>query len=480
MTILELVAVVGIISILAGISVPRIGDMVTSAKIDEAKALLNTAAADCLLKSRLNVDNKDQVDDTIISDKRVNPIGFKIDQANDAYKCSYFQLVPTNENDDVRFPIGFSVSDGALSKFANPTSDNQASISSCNRWAGVRCKQDETLKRLIAWKKDIAAKKAACETNYTKWLTVENTTPYKSQRWNPNAEAGCPSRPPRDGSETYRTDPTCTPNGCNREVYGLDGKFVGFTKDDYDRALADKYGKLCTEWVAEKEQQQYTNNTTNILPITRTPECGSREFWFFKGEDQGTKEEFMQTACNEWINEKKSQNFTNNPFNQAVSTPVCGNQQYWFFNGQPYANFNEVEEAKCIQTHEEWRTKGENKVYEAIGGYGKCGERKYVCNNTLVSDTVFYTTRNCGKAPRICGCWHGYREPACKEHEESEYMRMKCPVRPNIDPTKYKEGGCAYVGGGRPTLDVNGWDSSEACNQFARCMGYYDDPKCVQ
>ena len=81
----------------------------------------------------------------------------------------------------------------------------------------VNCKQDESLKRLINWKKDIATNKIACEDEYTKWLTVDNTTPYKFQRWNPNAETGCPSRPARDGSETYQSDPTCTPNGCNRE-----------------------------------------------------------------------------------------------------------------------------------------------------------------------------------------------------------------------------------------------------------------------
>ena len=33
---------------------------------------------------------------------------------------------------------------------------------------------------------------------------------------------------------------------CNRVVFGLDGEFVGFTREDYDRALETKYGKACT------------------------------------------------------------------------------------------------------------------------------------------------------------------------------------------------------------------------------------------
>ena len=187
-------------------------------------------------KSRLNNEDKDEIDENIIANQRLIPIGYEIDTENDANKCSYFQIKPTNSNDNIRYPIGFSVSDGILSKFATPTSTNQGSISSCQRWAGAYCKQDENLKNLIAWKKNIASEKSKCEDSYSQWLTVDNTTPYKSVRWNPNAETGCPTRPAKDGTESYRTDPTCTPNGCNRDVYGLDGEFVGFTKEDYDKA----------------------------------------------------------------------------------------------------------------------------------------------------------------------------------------------------------------------------------------------------
>ena len=279
-SLLELVAVVSILGILSSITIPRIGNIISSSRIDEAKALLNTAAADCLQKSRLNNEDKEVIDDTIISDQRLKSIGFQIDKENDANKCSYFQITPSNTNDNIRYPIGFSVSEGILSKFATPTSSDQGSVKSCERWAGVNCKQDESLKKLIQWKQNIAAEKAKCEDDYDKWLTVDKTTPFKSQRWNPNAETGCPSRPPKDGSESYRTDSTCTPNGCNRDVYGLEGEFVGFTKEAYDQALEERYGKICTEWVAQQEQQKTTNNIQILQPLKKTPECGTQEFWF--------------------------------------------------------------------------------------------------------------------------------------------------------------------------------------------------------
>ena len=161
-SVLELVAVIGVLSVLASISVPRIGNIIESSQIDEAKALLNTAAADCLQKNRLNDENKDDIDETIVSDLRLSSIGFKIDKDNDANKCSYFQIIPINAGAKLRCNWIFSIR-GFLSKFATPTSTDQASISSCQRWAGVNCKQDESLKNLIRWKKDIATSKAICE-----------------------------------------------------------------------------------------------------------------------------------------------------------------------------------------------------------------------------------------------------------------------------------------------------------------------------
>lgn len=212
---------------------------IKSATIDEAKALLNTAAADCLQKSRFNSQDKDIIETSIISNERVNPIGFEIDKANSADKCSYFQLVPTDPNDSIRFPIGFSVSNGDLNKFAKPTSTVARSMSACQKWAGINCKQDQSLKELVEWKQKITEAKDKCEADYTAWL-ANGTTPTQFNRWNSNAESGCPEKPPTDGSTSYQSSQSCTTNGCNRVVYGLDGEFLGFTQEDYDRALEKK------------------------------------------------------------------------------------------------------------------------------------------------------------------------------------------------------------------------------------------------
>ena len=353
-SLLELVAVVTILGILSSITIPIIGNIISSSRVDEAKALLNTAAADCLQKSRLNEDDKDVIDDTIISDKRVIPIGFKIDTANNADKCSYFQLVPTNEEDNIRFPIGFSVSEGSLNKFANPTSTLTSSIQACERWAGLNCKQDQSLKELVEWKESIAIAKSVCEENYSKWLTENNTTPLKFQRWDPNSEQGCPSRPPKDGSTSYKDDPTCSPDGCDRTVYGLDGEFVGFNKIDYDKALEDKYGKACTEWVAQREAEKYTNNPVT-LPILKVPECGSQEFWFCDGVDKGS-----QTSLNQCLTQKESQ--------------------------------------KCIDDQTQARLDGWEGLYPGQPGPPPCGDPAWMCSEQIMFDeNTYLTTTECGK-----------------------------------------------------------------------------------
>lgn len=475
-SLLELTVVVVVLGILSSVTLPRIGSFLAFADVDTAKALLNTAAADCLQNSRLNTDDKDEIDDTIISDTRVNPIGFKIDKDNSADKCSYFQLTPTDEEDNIRFPIGFSVSDGALSKFANPTSTDKGSINSCETWAGVNCKQDESLKKLVEWKNQIAANKATCEENYTKWLTEDNTTPFQFQRWNPNAESGCPSRPPKDGSESYKT-PTCTTNGCNRDVFGLDGEFVGFTKEDYDRALEEKYGAACREWVAAKEQAGFTNNTTSLEPERKLPECGAQEFWFFEGEDQGTKEKFMETACNAWIDDKASENppYTNDPTTEPVTTAVCGDRQLWFVDGVDYKNqaafdarLLEKASEKCLADLEEARQSGFEGKWGPKEGPGACMEETYICNKKVMDEFDYYHTCDSAKAPNQCKGLLREEDPECTEYELNDYWFRKCGGRPKRTPPD----NCRFVGTGKP-YDSEGWDKNIECSEWAKCMQLY-------
>ena len=432
-SLLELIVVLAGLGILSSLAIPNYVRLLDFNNIDEAKSLLNTAAADCLQKSRLNdTDSRDLIDDEIISDKRLNTIGFKIDRENDADKCSYFLIQPTNDEDSIRYPIGFSVSEGKLTKFAEPTSSDKGSISSCENWAGINCKQDESLKKLIEYKKEIAAAKATCKDAYKAWLNA-GTSPFKYDRWNSNAETGCPSRPPKDGSESYKNS-TCTPNGCNQEVFGLDGEFVGYTEEDYDRALEAKYGRICTEWVAEKKAQipPYTNDPIDE-PQTK-PECGEQEFWFAEGENQPTEEDMLK-------------------------------------------RLDEIKSDNCVADREQARKDGHIGKWGPFDGPGRCSEIVYMCNGYLYTDELEYYKTECELPPRCKNTITGDMaprgvDPDCKNHEQTPALTSACGLRPTTEWTDPKR--CRWVGGGSPSASKGGWDISHDCASWAKCMGYHE------
>ena len=393
-SLIELVAAVTVLGILSSLAIPRIGDIISSTKIDEAKALLNSAAADCLQKSRLNDKNKETIDESIISNQRLSSIGFKIDKANNADKCSYFQLVPLNGDDNIRFPIGFSVTEGILSKFSNPTSTDKGSIKSCERWGGVNCRQDERLKKLVEWKNGIANAKKACETRYSKWLTERNTQPMQYTRWNPNANSGCPTKPPADGSTSYQTDPTCTPNGCNRVVYGLDGKFVGFAREDYDRALEAKYGKACTAWVANKKLANYTNNPQNKPEELK--ECGSQKFWFYKGIDTGDQDEFNKRICSDNLEIARR---TTSGTSLQKTVQGCGSKVYNFCDAKIKDTEKDYKECSCDVDKYNTAQAGKNGSFTTTEkGATGCGNF-WICDKEILDDQGSYDNKCKAKTP---------------------------------------------------------------------------------
>ena len=359
-SLIELIVVLAGLGILSSLAIPNVIRLLDFNNIDEAKALLNTAAADCLQKSRLNdPDKKDTIDEEILADTKLNTIGYKINE--DANNCSYLELAPLSEDDEIRYPIGFSVSEGKLSKFATPTSTDAASRSSCDNWAGINCKEDQALKELISYRKEIEAAEKTC-TDAFRSNTAGADTDGAFLYWNPNATSGCPTRPPKIVSDT------CTTNGCNKKTYFFEGE--NLRTDDptaYDKAREAKFGAECIQWQA----QQRTNKTDNPRgEYTTYASClnGTQKFWFCNGENLGSSldDSAAAEAMNSCLDENKSTDCEVS-HNDKTAASAKGN-----FNGE--------------YTPEK-------------GGPGICSETVWLCKGSKLQSEAAYEDSACKPQP---------------------------------------------------------------------------------
>ena len=381
-TLLELIVVLAGLSILSSLAIPNIGRIFDFNNIDEAKSLLNTAAADCLQSARLNSETETQeIDPNILSNKRLSNIGYNINSS--AKDCSYLELVPINKNDALRYPIGFSITRGKVTKFATPTSSDKGSISSCEGWAGDNCKQNEELKALVAYNKEINDAKKSCEDDYSDWMKSNGDGPVN--RWNPSADSNCPSRPPKI------VNSTCTSNGCNRRVFAMDGTVVGFSQEDYDKALEAKYGRICTEKVEALRRQSppFTNPEGSPVKIA---ECGTKSFWFHKGTEVASVTEWRNLMLEDEIN-----THINKRTIGIKKLQYGENRNYYFCGGkdqQTQENYDAClannAESKCIADREKARSEGHKGKYGPLEGPGACGETKWMCQKVMMGTEEAY------------------------------------------------------------------------------------------
>ena len=329
-SLIELIVVLAGLGILSSLAIPNIGRLLDFNNIDEAKALLNTAAADCLQRSRYD-NYSDTVDNEMLSVVKIKKIGYKFETGSD--KCSYLVLTPTNEDDKLRYPIGFSVSEDQpgsgykLRKTANPTSSDAGSLSSCEKWAGANCKQDEELKALIAYRNEIRAAEKKCTDSFNS-KTAGDDVDGLFTYWNPTATIGCPTKPPKVVSET------CTTGGCNKKTYFYKGKNL-YTDDPllYRKAREADLDANCLKWEDERRNNK-TDNQRDEYVTNEFCKEGAKKYWFCNGEDRSDKDSMnlclieKENARCKLEKEERLAAKTEGKFSPSGSTLEC--QDVWF------------------------------------------------------------------------------------------------------------------------------------------------------
>ena len=283
-SLLELITVVTILTILAGIGLPAFLNFIKSSRIDQAKATLNSAIAECLQQTR--TDPESAATSRPLEDKLsgLETAGFKIDA--DKNTCSDFLIEPTDATEDYLFPMGFMVRNGKVTKIAIPASD-RSSQNACKSWGtcGIPPELQAEWDRLAK----IEADKIACNDAFYTFLNSGSK-----------------------GQKNVWDDAT---QSCSRTQWVLDGTRYT-SKDAYDGAFTAKVGKQCTTELASYS----SNNPPNGR--YKNDNCGI-DTYFLNGVNlessdstlyESKKLEYNNQQCaaaeNSWLKDGKAGQFT--------------------------------------------------------------------------------------------------------------------------------------------------------------------------
>jgi len=236
-SILEMVVVVAVLGILASLTIPSFLEFIKSAKIDQAKADLNGAIADCLQSAR---QFPNSADTTVVPDESLSgPLnaGYRI--ASGKNKCVDFMLEPSNPSESFLFPIGFMVREGKVTKIAIPARD-RSSENACKSWG--TCGVPQELQAEWDRVAKIEADKKACNDSFYSFLN--------------------------SGSKGQKNVWDEASNSCSRAQWVLDGTRYT-TKEAYEVAFTAKVGKECLAELSRYASNnppngRYTNQNCDI------------------------------------------------------------------------------------------------------------------------------------------------------------------------------------------------------------------------
>lgn len=260
-TLVELIIVIAGIAALGSFSFPALLNSIKLNKIEEAKAIMNSYAAECLSKVRYRISDSDYIDNAQpeTDDIKLNTLGYMIDPEKN--KCYELGIKPVNDEENGLYSFGFSVNtEGKVIKKATP-SDNVRFRSSCNSWAGKNC--GPSAEQLAKWAEEEAAAqaKADCETDWATWQAEKEDG--KTFVWDKNAE----------------------PPDCSKVQYTLEGKkVIPNTEEGFQQAKKDRLGKLCAAWITKTLTD---NGIKYIGPEegeTKPDLCGEQRIWFHTGD----------------------------------------------------------------------------------------------------------------------------------------------------------------------------------------------------
>ena len=374
-TLIELIIVIGGLATLASLSLPSFLRSVKYNKIEEAKALMNGFALDCVNEARMydgsNLTKK--LKETVpfgLDNKRLEPLGYKIDGNFDS--CLQVSIKALNQNEKDLYPFGFvyNTLDERIEKIATPTDKNiddssrlinkySGFLNSCKGWAGPNCGLSPEQKAEIARKQALKEKMDTCEGNF------------KNFKNNPGT------------GETLTWDKEN--NTCSVKKYCYKGECYD-SQDDVIEARDKELDGECNDW--RKERRDSKEISPNGNPETKNA-CGNNEFWFYEGE------EFTdQTAFNLHVDK--------------IKLDLCNDNRADLLKKRPDGK-------------------------HPIGPYARptpCGENLYFCKGEKLETQMDYDNSSCVEPPPT--------DPPPDEPIRCKRQSFVCRSRPNLPMCRCK------------------------------------------
>jgi len=323
-TLTELIVVVAALATLAGLSIPSIFNSIKLNRIEEAKALMNSFAADCLGQYRISSNPAEFIETATpyeLDNEKLSSLQYQIDGSKN--KCSHLAIKPINDNEGDLFALDFRMSsEGRILKTATP-SNNPSFLSSCKSWAGANCGLSEAQKKEFARLEALAKEKASCLSNYDSWLNA--------------------------GSSGENVSWDSTKESCTRPVFAFEGIPVN-SAEAIEKALEAKYGRACADWRISKKDSISPNGE----PETKDPECGGVKYWFHSGNEYTTQADWTEfdnkikeQACikdrSNALSQKKSGKYTYGP---TPGPDPCG-KVVWLCDGSEYNSETDYKTTSC-------------------------------------------------------------------------------------------------------------------------------------
>ena len=338
-SLIELIVVLAGLGILSSLVIPNVAKYLDYARVDEAKSLLNSVAADCLQGLRRKGDERlnDPVNDDIISFTRLKNTGYVFKDGTDRStdedylpNCSTVLITAAREDDRTESlpDLGFTLSiDGTLTKLA--VNSGSKTKSTAESWAGKNTTEET---ELIEWQElnsAIIEAKTSCKEKRESFAKSPGIG--RTKMWDAVKTSKCTTKPPK-----FEDAQTCTANGCTKDVYYLDGEICGYTQEAFDECRRKKTTAACQ---AEKDKKATEKATTKTIAGDQLPNC-DEPIWFYEGEDVGSAEAWKPLMC-----ERNKKNLLSTTHNGPVE--FCDVSPIYICAGEEILKDGSREDAKA-------------------------------------------------------------------------------------------------------------------------------------